>query len=245
MDLNNKPLIETILSIQKKNGITINQDQIDKNYTAIINLGKDYEEKYSQKFYFDKNGEINIEFDKLKNLRELANPENKSTISSLNKIEQYCSFLMFNHKNMENTLIFEELIKNRSINLFDINYNNISKKLTKKNIDNIEDNMIKKYSNLNSNVIKKYINFCTCSVVLENNGMIKNKHEYNKKNKNLNDDILEQCTEYIKELVIENIDFKLRDKILSLHSEIVSVIKKYSEENKKRNNIEQKIINLD
>lgn len=245
MDLNTKPLIETILSIQKKNGITVSRDQIEKNYIAITHLGKEYEKKYSQKFNFDENGEVDVEFNKLKNLRELANPENKSLISSLNKIEQYCSFLMFNHKNMENTLIFEELIKNRSINLFDINYNNISKKLTKKNIDNIEDNMIKKYSNLNSNVIKKYINFCTCSVVLENNNMIKNKHEYNKKNKNLNDDILEQCTEYIKELVIENIDFKLRDKILSLHSEIVSVIKKYSEENKKRNNIEQKIINLD
>ncbi|MBZ7991857.1 MULTISPECIES: hypothetical protein [unclassified Campylobacter] len=245
MDLNSKPLIETILSIQKKNGITVSRDQIEKNYIAITYLGKEYEKKYSQKFNFDENGEVDVEFNKLKNLRELANPENKSIISSLNKIEQYCSFLMFNHKNMENTLIFEELIKNRSINLFDINYNNISKKLTKKNIDNIEDNMIKKYSNLNSNVIKKYINFCTCSVVLENNNMIKNKHEYNKKNKNLNDDILEQCTEYIKELVIENIDFKLRDKILSLHSEIVSVIKKYSEENKKRNNIEQKIINLD
>lgn len=245
MDLNTKPLIETILSIQKKNGITVSRDQIEKNYIAITHLGKEYEKKYSQKFNFDENGEVDVEFNKLKNLRELANPENKSLISSLNKIEQYCSFLMFNHKNMENTLIFEELIKNRSINLFDINYNNISKKLTKKNIDNIEDNMIKKYSNLNSNVIKKYINFCTCSVVLENNNMIKNKHEYNKKNKNLNDDILEQCTEYIKELVIENIDFKLRDKILSLHSEIVNVIKKYSEENQKRNNIEQKIINLD
>lgn len=175
----------------------------------------------------------------------MANPLNKSVISSLNKVEQYCSFLMFNHQNMENTLIFEELIKNRSINLFDINYNNISKKLTKKNIDDLEDHMIKKYSNLNSNVIQKYINFCTSSVSLENNDMVKNKHEYNKKNKNLNNDILEQCTEYIKELVIENIDFRLRDKILSLHSEIVNVIKKYSEENQKRNNIEQKIINLD